>query len=121
MAFGIEITLITLAAGCAYAVLMFVMKREVTKKSVKVASLLTVSFSLFAMGTTDIGFMGTESSLATSLLLIAVLSGGFLISKLGKARELLEADEIEIARNVGVVMFAVLIIHWLSTIYFLAF
>lgn len=121
MAFGTEIILITLATGSAYAVLMFVMKRDVTKKSVRGATLFTVAFSLFALGTTDIGFHNTESSLATSFLLIAVLGGGFLVSKLGKARELLEADEVEIARNIGVVLFAVLTIHWLTTVYFLAF
>lgn len=121
MAFGIEIVMITLATCSAYAVLMFVLKREVTKKSVRVATLLTVSFSLFALGMTNVGFMNTESSLATSLLLIAVLSGAYLVSKLSKARELLEANEIELARNIGVVLFAVLVIHWLSTVYFLAF
>lgn len=121
MSFGIEILFITLATGSAYAVLMYVLKREVTKKSIRATALFTVAFALFALGTTNVGFMDTQSSLATSLLLIAILSGGFLVSKLGKAGEQLQAHEVDLAKNIGIVLFSVLTIHWLSTVYFLAF
>ena len=121
MAFGLELISLTLAAGSAYAILMFVLKREVQKKPVVLTTSLTVLFTAVAMVSSYEGFSSIELGLSTGFLGVALLLGMSLLVKLRKAEQTLNQTTNDIAKNIGMFLFTLLCADWLIMIYFLAF
>jgi len=121
MEFGIELVLITLATGSAYAVLMYVLKREVAGKPVRIAGSLAFIFTLLALTGFDRGFDSVDTILNTSLLFVALITSMYLLLSLRKAGDMLEAGAITVVKNTGSILFVVSTINWLLTVYFLAF
>ena len=121
MEFSIELVSITLAASSAYAILMFVLKREVAKKPVIVTTTTTIVFTALALVMSYRGFATIETGLPIGFLGLALVLGLALLGKLKKTSSPMDAVSVEIAKNIGMFLFTLLCANWLITIYFLAF
>ena len=125
MIFGLSILMTTFAASSSYAILMSVLKKEVSKQWVLWESVVTAFASFAVVGLSFRQFLVGDDLLEkvpTILMLVALVISLMLVIKVRLVEEqTVPAERVSILRSRASALFTFIIVSWLGTVALLAY